>query len=69
MNTVFQLSVRCSAFCPGLTFTIERQNKFLSLVTTFSFCWTTHHCLTQKHKPVTAGFAQAWLLLASLNNK
>jgi len=32
---VFQLLVRCSAFCPSLTFTIERQNKILSLVTTF----------------------------------
>jgi len=35
MNTVFQLSVRCSAFCPSVTFTIEQQNKILSLVTTF----------------------------------
>src|SRR5258705_13148095 len=35
-NTVFQLSVRCSAFFPSLTFTIEQQNKILSLVTTFS---------------------------------
>jgi len=46
MNTVFQLSVRCSAFCPSLIFTIEQQtafakataveNKILSLVKTFS---------------------------------
>ena len=35
-NSVFHRSVRCSAFCPSLTFTIEQQNKILSLVTTFS---------------------------------
>ena len=34
-NNVFHRSVRCSAFCPSLTFTIKQQNKFLSLVTTF----------------------------------
>jgi|GEM_PF-5442472 len=27
-NSVFHLSVLCSAFCPGLTITIEQQNKF-----------------------------------------
>jgi hypothetical protein len=34
-NSVFHRSVRCSAFCPSLTFTIRQLNKILSLVTTF----------------------------------
>jgi hypothetical protein len=31
-NSVFHHPVRCSAFCPGLTITIEQQNKFSTLV-------------------------------------
>lgn len=31
-NSVFHRSVRCSAFCPGMTFTIEQQNIFSTLV-------------------------------------
>ena len=31
-NRVFHLPVRYSAFCPGLTITIEQQNKFFTLV-------------------------------------
>ena len=32
MNSVFHRSVRCSAFCPGLTITVELQNIFSTLV-------------------------------------
>jgi|GEM_PF-6009674 len=31
-NSVFHSSVRCPAFCPGLTITIEQQNKISTLV-------------------------------------
>jgi hypothetical protein len=31
-NSVFHRSVRCSAFCPGLTITIKLQNIFSTLV-------------------------------------
>ena len=31
-NSVFHRSVRCSAFFPGLTITIEQQNIFSTLV-------------------------------------
>jgi hypothetical protein len=31
-NSVFHRPVRCSAFCPGLTITIEQQNKISTLV-------------------------------------
>jgi len=31
-NTVFHRSVRCSAFCPSLTFNIKQQNMFCTLV-------------------------------------
>jgi hypothetical protein len=31
-NSVFHRSVRCSAFCPNLTFTIELLNKISTLV-------------------------------------
>ncbi len=30
--SVFHRSVRCSAFCPSLTFTIEQQSMFCTLV-------------------------------------
>jgi len=35
-NSVFIIRFAAQLFCPSLTFTIEQQNKILSLVTTFS---------------------------------